>query len=29
LRALAEHAGVDIELRGGLLSPQIAVAVRR
>ena len=29
LRALAEHAGVDIELRSGLLSPQIAVAVRR
>lgn len=29
LRALAEHAGVDLELRGGLLSPQIAVAVRR
>ena len=29
LRALAEHSGVDIELRGGLLSPQIAVAVRR
>lgn len=28
LRALAEHAGVDIELRSGLLSPQIAVAVR-
>lgn len=28
LRALAEHAGVDIELRGGLLSPQIAVATR-
>lgn len=29
LRALAEHAGVDVELRGGLLSPQIAVATRR
>lgn len=28
LRALADHAGVDIELRGGLLSPQIAVATR-
>lgn len=29
LRALAEYAGVDITLRGGLLSPQIAVATRR
>jgi SAM-dependent methyltransferase len=29
LRALAEHAGVDVDLRGGLLSPQIAVATRR
>jgi len=29
LRALAEHAGVDIELRGGLISPQVAVASRR
>jgi ubiquinone/menaquinone biosynthesis C-methylase UbiE len=29
LRALAEHAGVDIALRGGLLSPQVAVATRR
>lgn len=29
LRALAEHADVDIELRGGLLSPQVAVARRR
>jgi SAM-dependent methyltransferase len=29
LRALAEHAGVDIELRGGLISPQVAVANRR
>ncbi len=29
LRALAEHAGVTIELRGGLFSPQIAVASRR
>ncbi|WP_395311879.1 class I SAM-dependent methyltransferase [Mycobacterium sp. AMU20-3851] len=28
LRALAEHAGVAIELRGGLISPQIAVASR-
>jgi SAM-dependent methyltransferase len=28
LRALAEHAGVHVELRGGLLSPQIAVATR-
>jgi SAM-dependent methyltransferase len=26
LRALAAHAGVDVELRGGLLSPQVAVA---
>jgi hypothetical protein len=29
LRALAAHAGVDIELRGGLVSPQVAVANRR
>lgn len=29
LRALAEHAGVDVELRGGLLSPQVAVVTRR
>ncbi|MGV0851332.1 methyltransferase type 11 [Mycolicibacterium phlei] len=29
LRALAEHAGVDVELRGGPLSPQIVVATRR
>lgn len=29
LRALAEHAGVDVELRGGLISPQVAVATRR
>ncbi|MDR3660729.1 MAG: class I SAM-dependent methyltransferase [Mycobacterium sp.] len=29
LRALAEHAGVDIELRGGGLCPQIAIATRR
>jgi Methyltransferase domain len=29
LRALAEHAGVDVELRGGLVSPQVAVATRR
>jgi SAM-dependent methyltransferase len=29
LRALADHAGVDVELRGGLLSPQVAVATRR
>lgn len=28
LRALAEHAGADVELRGGLVSPQIAVATR-
>jgi SAM-dependent methyltransferase len=28
LRALAEHAGADIALRGGLLSPQVAVATR-
>jgi ubiquinone/menaquinone biosynthesis C-methylase UbiE len=26
LRALAAHAGVDVELRGGLMSPQVAVA---
>ena len=29
LRALAERAGVDIELRGGLCTPQIAIATRR
>jgi SAM-dependent methyltransferase len=29
LRALADHAGVDIVLRGGLLRPQVVVAVRR
>lgn len=29
LRALAAHAGAEIELRGGLLSPQVAVASRR
>lgn len=31
LRALAAHAGedIDIELRGGLFSPQVAVAARR
>lgn len=29
LRALAEYAGVDVALRGGLLSPQVAVATRR
>jgi SAM-dependent methyltransferase len=29
LRALADYAGVDVELRGGLLSPQITVATRR
>jgi len=29
LRALAAHAGVDIELRGGLVSPQVAVTNRR
>jgi hypothetical protein len=29
LRALAAHAGVDAELRGGLISPQVAVATRR
>lgn len=28
LRALAEHAGADIDLRGGLFSPQVAVASR-
>jgi len=28
LRALAEHAGVTIEVRGGLFGPQIAVASR-
>jgi hypothetical protein len=29
LHALAAHAGVDIELRSGLMSPQVAVANRR
>ncbi|WP_060998825.1 class I SAM-dependent methyltransferase [Mycolicibacterium mucogenicum] len=29
LRALADAAGVDIELRSGLYSPQIAIATRR
>ena len=31
LRALAAHAdpSIDIELRGGLISPQVAVASRR
>lgn len=29
LRALADHAGVDIELRNSLFGPQIAVATRR
>jgi SAM-dependent methyltransferase len=29
LRALAAHAGVDVELRGGLISPQVVVATRR
>jgi hypothetical protein len=31
LRALAAHAdpGIDVELRGGLLSPQVVVARRR
>ncbi|WP_163801377.1 class I SAM-dependent methyltransferase [Mycolicibacterium sediminis] len=29
LRALADHAGADVELRGGLLSPQVMVATRR
>ncbi|PEG39176.1 methyltransferase type 11 [Mycolicibacterium agri] len=29
LRALADHASADIELRGGLISPQIAVVRRR
>ncbi len=29
LRALADHAGVDIELRGGGLCPQVAVVTRR
>jgi hypothetical protein len=31
LRTLAAHAGVDVELelRGGLVSPQVAVASRR
>lgn len=28
LRALAEHAGADVQLRGGFLSPQVAVASR-
>lgn len=29
LRALAEHAGVDVELRGGSCGPQVAVVTRR
>lgn len=29
LRALADHAGADVELRGGLISPQVVVATRR
>jgi ubiquinone/menaquinone biosynthesis C-methylase UbiE len=29
LRALAAHADVDVELRSGLLSPQVVVATRR
>jgi len=31
LRALAQHAGsnIELELRGGLVSPQVAVATRR
>lgn len=29
LRALAEHAGVDVDVRGGFLGPQLAVATRR
>jgi hypothetical protein len=29
LQALADHAGVDLALSGGLLAPQIAVATRR
>jgi ubiquinone/menaquinone biosynthesis C-methylase UbiE len=28
LRALAAHAGVEVELRGGFMSPQVAVATR-
>jgi SAM-dependent methyltransferase len=29
LRALAAHAGAEIHLRGGLLSPQVVIATRR
>ncbi|MCT7661705.1 class I SAM-dependent methyltransferase [Mycobacterium deserti] len=29
LRVLAEHAGADVELRGGLVSPQVVVASAR
>ena len=29
LRALADHAGADVVLRGGLLGPQVMVATRR
>lgn len=29
LRSLARHAGVDVELRGGLTTPQIAIVRRR
>jgi ubiquinone/menaquinone biosynthesis C-methylase UbiE len=29
LRALADHADTDIELRGGFMAPQVAVVIRR
>ena len=29
MRALADHAGVDVEVRTGLMSPQVTVATRR
>ena len=29
MRALAAHAGVDVHVRTGLMSPQITVATRR
>ncbi|MDX1871324.1 methyltransferase domain-containing protein [Mycolicibacterium sp. 120266] len=29
MRALAEHAGVDVQVRTGLMSPQVTVATRR
>ncbi|MFI5509739.1 class I SAM-dependent methyltransferase [Mycobacterium sp. NPDC051804] len=29
LRALAEYAAIDVELRGGLMNPQVVVATRR